>query len=163
MRSKFLLLLIAVVALSSCNELLVYSDYKPIKEGKWEMSQGVDFQFSELDSTETYNMFINIRNDDTFDFSNLFLITELEYPSGNTVKDTLEYRMAEPTGEWLGKGMGSVKENKLWYKENIDFPNSGVYKVNISHAMRKNGDVEGLHILEGVTDVGLEIEKAPKL
>jgi len=163
MRSKFLLLLIPVVALSSCNELLVYSDYKPIKEGKWEMNQGVDFQFSELDSTETYNMFINIRNDDTFDFSNLFLITELEYPSGNTVKDTLEYRMAEPTGEWLGKGMGSVKENKLWYKENIDFPNSGVYKVNISHAMRKNGDVEGLHILEGVTDVGLEIEKAPKL
>ena len=162
MQNKSLFLLIAVLALSSCNELLVYSDYRPIKEGEWEMGQAVDFQFSELDSTSTYNMFINIRNDDHFAFSNLFLITELEYPNGNTVKDTLEYRMAEPNGEWLGKGMGSVKENKLWYKENIDFPNSGVYKVNISHAMRKNGDVEGLHQLKGITDVGLEIEKAPK-
>ena len=126
MRNKSLLPLIAVLALSSCNELLVYSDYQPINEGKWGMDQGVDFQFSELDSTQTYNLFINIRNDDTFAFSNLFLITEMEYPSGNTVKDTLEYRMAEPNGEWLGKGMGSVKENKLWYKEKIDFPNSGV-------------------------------------
>ncbi|GAB4513747.1 MAG: gliding motility lipoprotein GldH [Allomuricauda sp.] len=163
MRNKLLLLLVLVLALSSCNELLVYSDYQPITDGKWQMDEGVDFQFSELDSTQTYNVFINIRNDDTFAFSNLFLITELEYPSGNTVKDTLEYRMAEPSGEWLGKGMGSIKENKLWYKEKIDFPDSGVYKVSISHAMRKNGDVVGLHILEGVTDVGLEIEKAPKL
>ncbi|BDW92467.1 MULTISPECIES: gliding motility lipoprotein GldH [Flavobacteriaceae] len=162
MRNKILLLLIAVVTLSSCNELLVYSDYRPIKEGKWELDKTVDFQFSELDSTQTYNLFINIRNDDSYPFSNLFLITELEYPNGNTIKDTLEYRMAEPSGEWLGKGMGSVKENKLWYKEMIDFSESGVYKVNVSHAMRKNGNVEGLHILEGVTDVGLEIEKAPK-
>lgn len=156
-------MLIAVLSLSSCNELLVYSDYQPVEGGKWGMDQGVDFQFSGLDSTQTYNMFINIRNDGSFAFSNLFLITEMEYPGGTTVKDTLEYRMADPSGQWLGKGLGSVKENKLWFKENIDFPNSGVYKVNISHAMRKNGDVEGLQVLEGITDVGLEIEKAPKL
>jgi gliding motility-associated lipoprotein GldH len=68
--------------------------------------------------------------------------------------------MAEPTGEWLGTGLGSVKESKLWFQENIVFPDSGVYKVNISHAMRRNGDVEGLHVLEGITDVGLEIEKS---
>ena len=94
-------------------------------------------------------------------FSNLFLISELEHPDGNTMKDTLEYRMAEPSGEWLGKGMGGVMENRLWYRENVVFPWAGVYKVNISHAMRKNGDVEGLSVLEGITDIGLEIEKAP--
>ena len=104
-------------------------------------------------------MFINIRNDNSFEFSNLFLITELEYPDGNTLKDTLEYAMAEPTGEWLGKGFGSGKESKLWYKESIVFPDSGVYKVKVTHAMRKNGDVEGISILDGITDIGLEIEK----
>ncbi len=151
------------MSFTSCNDLLVYSEYEPITNGKWEIDNSVQFEFSELDSTATYNMFINVRNDDSYPFSNLFLITELEYPEGNTIKDTLEYRMAEPTGEWLGKGMGGVLENKLWFKENIDFNESGVYKVNVSHAMRKNGEVEGLHILEGITDVGLEIEKAPKL
>lgn len=161
MRNSFLILLVAIFTLASCNDLLVYSEYEPITDGKWEIDNAVHFEFSELDSTATYNMFINVRNDDSFQFSNLFLITELEYPEGNTIKDTLEYKMAEPTGEWLGKGMGGVKENKLWFKENIDFKDSGVYKVNVSHAMRKNGEVEGLHILEGITDVGLEIEKVP--
>ena len=162
MRNKLLFFTLAALALSSCNDLLVYSKYEPISNGKWEMATPVGFEFSDPDTTSTYNMFINVRNDETFPFSNLFLITELEYPDGNTIKDTLEYKMAEATGEWLGKGVGSVKENKLWYKENIVFPGTGVYKVNISHAMRKNGEVEGLHELEGITDVGLEIEKAPK-
>jgi gliding motility-associated lipoprotein GldH len=152
----------ATVVLASCNDNLVYSEFRPIKNGKWQMATPVNFEFSELDSTSNYNMFINVRNDETFPFSNLFLITELEYPDGNTIKDTLEYKMAQPTGEWLGKGVGSVKENKLWYKENIVFPQSGVYKVNVFHAMRKNGEVDGLHELDGITDVGLEIEKVPK-
>lgn len=155
-----LIFLVFAMAMSSCDDQLVFSEYKPINKGEWNMDSEVEFEFYGLDSTVTHNMFINIRNDDSFPFSNLFLITELESPDGNTLKDTLEYRMAEPTGEWLGKGLGGVKESKLWFRENIVFPDSGVYKVNISHAMRKNGDVEGLHTLKGITDVGLEIEKS---
>ncbi len=159
MRNSLLSLLILAL-FWSCNDHLVFSKYEPLKDGKWEMNKTVHFEFSGMDSITSYNMFINIRNDDAFAFSNLFLITELEAPSGNTLKDTLEYKMAEPTGEWLGKGLGSVKENKLWFRENVVFPDSGVYKMNISHAMRKNGSVDGVHILEGITDVGLEIEKS---
>ncbi|WP_067029781.1 gliding motility lipoprotein GldH [Allomuricauda sp. CP2A] len=160
MRKNSLLSLLTLALFWSCNDQMVFSEYEPLKDGKWEMDNVVQFEFSGMDSITPYNMFINIRNDDTFPFSNLFLITELEAPNGNTLKDTLEYKMAEPTGEWLGKGLGSVKENKLWFQENVVFPDSGVYKVNISHAMRKNGDVEGIHILDGITDVGLEIEKS---
>ena len=145
--------------LVSCNSKLEFSKYQTLQDGNWATDRAVYFEFSELDSVQPYNMFINVRNDNDFQFSNLFLITELEYPDGNTQKDTLEYVMAEPTGEWLGKGIGSVKENKLWYKESVVFPDSGVYKVKVSHAMRKNGDVEGISVLEGITDVGLEIEK----
>lgn len=160
MRSSFIYASILILGLVSCNTDLVFSEYKAMKDGKWPMEEVAHFEFSGMDSTINHNMFINIRNDDTFPFSNLFLIAELEYPDGNTLKDTLEYKMAEPTGEWLGKGLGSVKENKLWFKEKIVFPESGVYKVNISHAMRRNGNVEGIRALEGITDVGLEIEKS---
>lgn len=131
-----------------------------MENGSWSMDNPIKFEFSKLDSIQTHNMFINIRNDNNFQFNNLFLITELEYPNGNTLKDTLEYKMAEPNGEWLGKGLGSIKENKLWFQEKIVFDDSGVYKVNITHAMRKNGDVDGIYVLDGITDVGLEIEKS---
>jgi len=160
MHHKLFFVLVFSLCLISCNNNLVFSKYEAMKGGKWEMDNQVLFRFSELDPVQPYNMFINIRNDNTFLFSNLFLITELEYPNGNTIKDTLEYKMAEPNGEWPGKGLGSIKENKLWFQENIVFPDSGVYKLNIAHAMRKNGDVQSVHILDGITDVGLEIEKS---
>ena len=160
MHNNFRLALVFFLCLVSCNSNLVFSDYESMNNGKWEMDEVLDFEFSQLDSVPAHNMFINIRNDNTFQFSNLFLITELEYPDGKTVRDTLEYKMAEPTGEWLGKGLGSIKENKLWYRENIVFPDSGVYKLRVTHAMRKNGEVDGIYILDGITDVGLEIEKS---
>ncbi|WP_112379763.1 gliding motility lipoprotein GldH [Flagellimonas maritima] len=160
MHNKLFTALVLSITFISCNNTMVFSDYTAIDNGQWTMDNALTFNFSELDSVQPHNMFINIRNDNTFQFNNLFLITELEYPDGNTTKDTLEYKMAKPSGEWLGKGFGSIKENKLWYQEKIVFRDTGVYKVNIVHAMRKNGDVDGIHILDGITDVGLEIEKS---
>ncbi|PRX57006.1 gliding motility lipoprotein GldH [Flagellimonas meridianipacifica] len=159
MLNRILICLCLLLSLVSCNSKLEFSKFETLKEGSWAMDRPVNFEFSDLDSLQTHNMYINIRNDNNFEFSNLFLITELEYPDGNTQKDTLEYAMAKPTGEWLGKGLGSVKESKLWYREGIVFPDSGVYKVKVTHAMRKNGDIDGIPVLEGITDIGLEIEK----
>ncbi len=144
----------------SCNDNIVFSDYQATKNGYWQKDGTIKFNFSELDTVSTYNMFINIRNDETFPYRNLFLIAELDFPNGETVKDTLEYEMAMPNGKWIGKGFGNVKENKLWYKENIVFTSPGAYTLKISHAMRRNGEVEGLQNLMGITDVGFQIAKS---
>lgn len=159
MRS-FLFLAFAISILSSCTTNVVTSDYKSLKGAVWNKDNVLEFSFSEPDTILEYNMFINVRNDNTFPYSNLFLITSLNTPEGEVLQDTLEYNMALPDGTWLGKGSGSLKENKLWYKENIVFPNSGVYTLEVSHAMRKNGNVQGVISLEGITDVGLEITKS---
>lgn len=146
--------------LLSCNDRTVLSEYQATGGNSWSKDKIVEFSFSELDTIASYNMFINIRNDNTFPYSNLFLIAELTYPNGESVRDTLEYEMALPDGQWLGKGYGSIKENKLWYRENIVFPDTGVYTLLLSHAMRKNGSVDGVVDLDGITDVGFEIEKS---
>lgn len=156
MRNYFVALLL-VLSLNSCQQGLIKSDYKATNNGVWEKDRYIEFTFSELDSLAQYNMFINVRNDDTFPYNNLFLIAELVSPDGSIEKDTLEYQMANPDGSWLGQGLGSLKENKLWYKENIVFSSSGVYTLKVSHAMRKNGAVDGVEQLEGITDVGFEI------
>ena len=159
---KTILFFSVFVLLSSCETQTVYSDYQQLDNGVWKIDDTISFSFSELDSLEQYDVYLNVRNDNDFAYSNLFLITELDYPNGKTVSDTLEYEMALPDGSWLGKGFGSVKENKLWYRENIVFPDSGVYKLKILHAMRQNGNVEGISKLNGITDIGLEITKSTK-
>ncbi|WP_282115608.1 gliding motility lipoprotein GldH [Cellulophaga baltica] len=157
--AKYLFCFLSLVLLASCDTTTVSSEYKSTPNGSWDKDDIKEFQITELDSTQHYDIFINLRNDGKYAYSNIFLIAELEYPNGASVKDTLEYEMTLPDGQWLGKGSGSIKESKLWYKENIVLPVKGVYNLKIAHAMRKNGRVEGIVDLEGITDVGYKIEK----
>jgi len=47
----------------------------------------------------------------------------------------------------------------LWYKQGFTFTEQGSYRLRISHALRNNGEVDGVTNLEGITDVGYSIEK----
>lgn len=141
---------------------MVFSDTKAM-DGYWGQDEVVEFKLPQMDSLKNYNLFVNIRNTNDYKYNNIFLIVSINFPYGKTVTDTLEYRMANPDGSWMGEGVGNVKENKLWYKENVRFFEDGNYSVTIEQAMRNNGAVEGVLKLEGVTDVGLSIEEATNL
>ncbi|WP_372945674.1 gliding motility lipoprotein GldH [Muriicola sp.] len=157
-RAKYLLIFL-LGGLTGCGNAVEFSEFHALENGRWNRDDIVEFETPELSPDQAYDLYIHIRNDESFPYSNLFLITELESPEGETTRDTLEYLMAEADGAWLGLGYGSIKENKLWYKENIKLPVSGVYTIRIEQAMRKNGSVEGVTELQGITDVGLEIER----
>ncbi|KZS41311.1 gliding motility lipoprotein GldH [Aquimarina aggregata] len=158
-KSKLVIVVLLSLSVISCDDKQVFDQYQAVSEA-WEIDEKVSFALPELDSLQTYNLFVNIRNNNEYRFSNLFLISEMKFPNGKVLTDTLEYEMAKPSGEWLGSGFSDLKENKLWYKENIRFVEEGVYTITLQHAMRKNGDTNGVTSLEGVTDVGFRIEHA---
>ncbi|NAS31692.1 gliding motility lipoprotein GldH [Flavobacteriaceae bacterium R38] len=159
MFKKSFFLLSSIILFISCDSKGVFSEYKSVAND-WKKNEKIEFSFPAPDTTKAYNMFINVRNDKTYEFSNLFLIVHMNFPDGKIISDTIEYEMAKPNGEWLGKGFTSLKESKLWYKENVTFPNSGTYNVQIEHAMRINGRVEGIESLKGIKDVGVKLENA---
>ena len=155
---NILILLLMVGSFVSCDNSLKFSRYKATTNGNWSKDDIVSFELTELDTISAHNVFIMIRNDNTYPYSNLFLIAQMTTPDQTVIRDTIEYEMAAPDGRWLGKGAGSIHENKLWYREKIVFTPPGVYTIEISHAMRQNGKVEGIDNLIGITDVGIEIE-----
>ncbi|MFV0565945.1 MAG: gliding motility lipoprotein GldH [Flavobacteriaceae bacterium] len=157
-KNNVLLLLFAALLVVACDSKRVLDHYKTVPN-QWHKDSIVSFNFTPPDSTNAYNLFINLRNTNAYKYSNLFLIVEMAFPHGKTIKDTLEYKMAEPSGKLLGTGITDTKENKLWYKEGVVFNESGLYQINIQQAMRENGKVEGVTQLEGITDVGFRIEK----
>ena len=103
-------------------------------------------------------MFVNIRNNNEYPFNNLFLIVSMLQPDGVTKVDTLEYQMTNPDGSLMGEGFSDVKESKLWYKENINFPKKGKYVVSIEQAVRETGKVGGMEQLPGISEIGFRIE-----
>lgn len=160
MHKAFVLLFFAAL-LASCDSKRIYDEYRSLPNG-WHKDSVVSFTFQNPDSSKVYDLFINIRNNNEYPFSNLYLITEMNFPNGKTIADTLEYEMAYPNGDWMGEGFADVKESKLWYRENVRFNEVGGYTLNIRHAMRKNGKVNGVEVLEGITDVGFRIQASLK-
>ncbi len=156
---RFFILLFLIIGFISCDDKRVFDEYKTVSD-TWEKDEKISFTLPELDSVQRYNLFINVRNTNGYKYSNLFLISKMEFPNGKIVTDTLEYEMAKPNGEWLGEGFTDLKESKLWYKENVSFTEKGIYKVVLQHAMRKNGETLGINSLEGITDIGFRIEFA---
>ena len=136
-----------------------YNKYTPIESHQWFSNNTIEFVVNNLDTISKKNVFINIRNNKNYEFSSLFLIAKIEFPNGFQVVDTLEYEMTDSEGNWLGTGFTELKENKLFYKEKVVFSEKGDYKFNIQHATRSIRDIEGKNPLNGVTDVGLSIEK----
>ncbi len=154
---KIIVPLLVMVLFFSCDSNTVVSESKSLSE-IWNKNEKIEFTMPQLDTLKRYNLFVNLRNTNDYRFNNIFLIVSMEFPHGKTITDTLEYKMANPDGTWLGTGIGNIKENKLWYKENISFLENGDYKIRINHAVRNNGTIEGVTELEGITDVGYSVE-----
>ena len=159
---KFIgLLITSGLLLYSCDSKAVFSAYKTLPN-QWHKDSVAAFKFKSPDTTNTYNLFVELRNTNKYAYNNLFLIIALNHPNGKVQIDTLEYKMAAPDGELLGEGFSDVKENKLWYRgyeSPFRFSEMGSYQVNIQHAMRKQGQEDGIVDLAGITDVGFKIER----
>ena len=104
------------------------------------------------------NLFIRIRNNTEYEFSNIFLIATLKAGDQQVLQDTLEYAMAAPDGSWLGIGFTELKESKLWWKKGIKIPTERPVQIEISQAIRVNGSATGVTELKGIVSVGISIE-----
>ena len=151
-------ILLVLGLFAACAEPPEYVEFHSTDNGTWGKDEAMEFRVEDPDTTRAHSVFIYVRNDHNYPYSNLFLIAEMSFPDGASRRDTLEYEMADAQGNWLGTGLGSVKESKLGYKEDVVFPSGGVYTFTITHAMRQNGQVDGVESLPGVLDVGLQIE-----
>lgn len=158
-KNRFFLILILIGFTSCDSNNRVFDEYKTLKDGLWDAHKSVEFQFSITDTISRNNLFINLRNNNKYSYSNLYLITDLKFPDGKKIVDTLQYRMTDNEGNFLGSGFSEIKENKLFYKEQKIFPISGEYSMSIRQAMRKNGEVDQIKQLQGISDVGFRIEK----
>ncbi|QXP63485.1 gliding motility lipoprotein GldH [Polaribacter sp. HaHaR_3_91] len=156
--NPFLIVLGSLLLLFSCDDKSDFNLYKSIDNEGWKANEKIFFEFDVKDTISPKNLFINIRNNNEYAYSNLYLITELVFPNETKVVDTLQYEMADKTGRFLGVGFTEIKENKLFYKEKKAFPISGNYTFNVRHAMRKNGEVKAIEFLKGIQDVGFSIE-----
>jgi len=156
---KLILAFIILTYTLSCTNNTIYNQYQPIENSEWHKDSIINFKINSTDTISKNNLYVTLRNNKDYEFSNLFLIVGIKFPNNYQIVDTLEYEMTTPEGRFLGNGMTDVKENKLEYKTNVTFSLMGDYDISVQQAMRRTRDIDGLNALNGITDVGLQIEK----
>ncbi len=150
----FLFLLIPAVLclLGACNQDRVYERYSPVGENGWHKDSVMAYAFTTKDSAQNYTLSFNLRNTVDYPYSNIWLFITLDPPQGNTLSDTVEFILADPSGQWFGRGYGKFRDNKLPYRQNVYFPKPGTYIFKIQQGMREE-------VLKGIHDFGISIEK----
>ena len=141
---KFFLLAVLAIGISSCDSNRVFDQYANIENNTWLRSNIISFDIEIKDTISRNNLFLNLRNNKDYEFSNLFIITQINFPDGLRVIDTLEYEMTDKLGSFLGVGFTDIKENKLFFKENVRFNQKGHYTIKVEQAMRKVGNIHAL-------------------
>ncbi|MEO5569662.1 MAG: gliding motility lipoprotein GldH [Bacteroidia bacterium] len=152
---SFIAFVVISICFSSCDPDRVFEKNEKITNNNWDQNAPLVFLVNLDDTLNPYNVYINVRNAGFFGFSNLFLFINTRFPQGQIERDTLECTLASPDGRWLGSGSGDIWDNRILFKKNVRFPQTGEYRFELIQAMRINP-------LPGIMDAGIRIEKAKK-
>ncbi|MEE4115076.1 MAG: gliding motility lipoprotein GldH [Marinilabiliaceae bacterium] len=148
---SLILVLLSLLA-SSCSDNSI-SFNEEIPGGEWSRYNIPRFEAGISDTLNTYDILISLRNSYNYPYRNIFLFVKTVSPRGYSIKDTLEYQLADESGKWYGRGLGDIHNISLPYKSNVLFPDTGTYIFSIEQGMRQDK-------LEGIIDVGMIIRKA---
>jgi gliding motility-associated lipoprotein GldH len=144
------LITIILVGLS-CDKNRVYDHLVNIPSEGWAADKTMEFDVPVNDSKKSYDILLHLRNSGDYKYSNIWLFIETRSPGGNTLRDTMEIKLADDNGRWKGKGIGNIHELLVPYKQNILFPDRGIYHIIITQAMREEA-------LKHVLNIGLRLQ-----
>ena len=150
---KYFQIFFVSIMLISCsynNEVVSMNEVN----GTWDKKKELLFTMNIEDTSTPKNIIFVVRNNNDYPYSNIrFIVNFTESKTKNKKVDTLNYVLAQPNGEWIGKGFGDTKETLFQYKLNYKFPANGDYSIGVIQAMRADN-------LIGIEDLGLKIETA---
>lgn len=136
--------------MSGCDSVFFQQNH-PFANKIWDVSDNIRFDLEVTDTVTGYDFYIDFRNEGTYPYANIFMFVNTTFPSGNTARDTVECILADPSGRWLGDGLGDIVDNHILFKQNIRFPNPGTYTFEFEHGMR-------MEQLPSVVDMGISLE-----
>ncbi len=134
----------------ACNSKQVFEDTVEFADNTWLKDSIVRFSVDVTDTTQVYDIAFSIVNNDEYPYSNLYLFTDIVFPSNEYMSDTIEFILATPDGEWLGRGWSGYA-NEFQYKSNVRFPQTGRYTFSFEQAMRCTNANCGLGGLQSVS------------
>lgn len=137
----------------ACQNNKTQYNYYVFEDEKWNSDSIVSFNFDNIDTTASYDIYLKIRHSVDYRFQNLFLFSNI-----NNQKDTIEIFLSQKNGKWNGKGFGDIKEIDVLISKEAIFENFDEANYSFEQAMRYN-DLEKIIELDGLFAIGLAMKR----
>ena len=137
----------------ACQNNKTQYKYHVFEDEKWNSDSIVSFNFDNIDTTASYDIYLKIRHSVDYRFQNLFLFSNI-----NNEKDTIEIFLSQKNGKWNGKGFGDIKEIDVLISKEVSFENFDEANYSFEQAMRYN-DLEKIIELDGLFAIGLAMKR----
>ena len=142
----------------SCDTNPIYIKYNSLNGG-WLKDSVQHFSFPNGDKSILTNSYLMLRVNQKYRYNNIFVIITVTNSNGIISRDTIEYKVADNFGKFIGSKMINIYELSLLHKKGIQLMPKENYFINVEHAMRNADETVGVERLEGVLDVGYKFEK----
>ena len=139
--------------LTSCDRARIFEQNQPIKDYKWDYADAKTFVVEIKDTTQHYNLSVNVRHSFQFDWRNAWVKITTTFPDGQSFDKRVNLVLSEPDGHWIGDCLGDNCDMQVSIQQNAIFPKVGKYTFKIAQDMRVNP-------LTAVKSVGLRVEKS---
>ena len=146
--SAFILM---VSGIMSCSHKEVFFEYRSFPNAEWNRSDIAGFNVKIDDKSQAYDISIELRNNDSYSFSNIWLFVDYKMPDGKSRTDTVSADLADVYGKWYGKGI-SLYSLSIPFETSVLFPDTGIFVYAIRQGMREDP-------LKGISDIGLKVSK----
>ncbi|MBR1799363.1 MAG: gliding motility lipoprotein GldH [Bacteroidales bacterium] len=147
------LTLFAAVLFAACNRNLYYADEKSVNEHGWLPTDTLRFEVEAADTTTVVDFLLEVRNTVDYPYANTFFFITTFFPDQSVAQDTLEFPLADPSGQWHGRRTGRLVDTRCYFRRNTRFPMQGTYTFAITNGMRDSA-------ICGLKNVGLRIERS---
>jgi len=149
------ILVFSTIIFTQCNSKIDYSEKHELKNESWAFDDIQKFNFAISDTSLTYNILLKLTNTDDYPMANLYMFTNTILPDKTYFRDTIEFILSNPKGEWTGSGM-FAHTNTFNFRNGIKFPQTGEYSFTFEQAMRCRNEACSM---EGVKSIEFILEK----
>jgi gliding motility-associated lipoprotein GldH len=152
LKLNFFLIGLILFVFSGCFQSNVFEKNIEIPDFNWDYQFVPTFQVNIDDTASFYSLSMNIRHQDEYPFSNIWVQLHGTSPEGKNQVERVQVALATKEGRWLGEGLNGVWMTTLPLKNKIKFPEKGVYTFGLEQDMRRNP-------LPNIMNIGLKVVK----
>lgn len=130
----------ALLMLTGCDPERVYEQNVDLPDNNWQIDNAPVFEFEIQDTTQVYDVYVNVRYNLQYDYYNLYLRHQLIGPDSTQLSASLHelLLMDAKTGQPLGSGSSDTYDVQALVLNDIQFSKAGTYKFQLTQYMRRD-------------------------